>query len=194
MSDTPSYLPALRRPELTANVFNMALGLAPTIHASRLFPGVSSPEQAAAIMLKGYELGFGLTAAFDYLESVQGRVGLKPTGMLALIHRSRLIDMTVESSNTKATVSMKRRDTGFAFSLTYTLDDAKKAGLVKTGGNWEKYPANMLRYRAVKFCAMIVCPDILGGLYTTDELGGVLPVGADPLTGEVIVQEAEAQP
>ena len=45
-----------RNKELTPSVWGMLKEIAPVMHVSRLF-GVSSPEQATAIMLKGYELG-----------------------------------------------------------------------------------------------------------------------------------------
>jgi hypothetical protein len=66
-----------------------------------------------------------------------------------------------------------KRSNGFAYSVEFTIDDAKQAGLVKPDSAWEKYPANMLRWRAVGFCADVVFPDILGGLKRTDELAAV---------------------
>jgi len=51
------------RPALTPDVWHMIDQIAPAMYRSRLFR-VSAPEQAAAIMLKGYELGLSLTASF----------------------------------------------------------------------------------------------------------------------------------
>jgi hypothetical protein len=47
------------------------------MHQARLF-GVNNAEQAMAIMLKGYELGLGLTASFEFVQVVQGRPALSP--------------------------------------------------------------------------------------------------------------------
>ena len=52
--------------ELTPSTWEMITAMAPAMHASRFF-GVSSPEQASAIMIKGYELGLGLAASFEFI-------------------------------------------------------------------------------------------------------------------------------
>lgn len=156
--------------ELTSSVLAMIMQLAPTIHASRLFRGISLPEQAAVIMLKGYELGFPLTAAFELIEMIEGKAALKPQGALALLHKSRNFDIKIEDQKDGCTVWMKRRDTGFHYTATFTLDDAKRAGVVKAGGAYTTYPAEMFRARAIARCARVVGPDVLAGLYLTAEL------------------------
>jgi hypothetical protein len=156
--------------EITPSRWEMIETLAPTIHQSRLFR-VDSPEQAAAIMLKGYELGLSLAASFELIYSVRGQVGLSPRGAMALIHRSKLIDVTIDDQPDACTVTMKRRDTGFSYTCTFSMDDARRAGLVKPESGWQHYPANMLRWRAIGFCADIVCPDILAGMKTVDQYG-----------------------
>ena len=52
----------------------------------------------------------------------------------------------------------------------YTPEE--KAGLIKAGGNWEKYGANMLRWRAIGFVTDVVFPDLLAGMKRADEYGG----------------------
>ena len=144
---------------LTPQTWQMIEAVAPAMHAARFF-GVSNPEQAAAIMLKGYELGLGLAASFDLIQVIQGRPALSPRGALALIHGSPLCAcVEIVDELGACTVTMERTN-GFSYTLTWTLDDAKQAGLVKAGGGWEKYPANMLRWRAVGFCADVVLQQV----------------------------------
>lgn len=52
---------------------------------------------------------------------------------------------------------------GETITSRYTIDDAKKAGLVKDGGNWVKTPANMLRARAVSNGVGMIAPEIFAG-------------------------------
>jgi hypothetical protein len=60
--------------------------------------------------------------------------------------------------------TLARRDNGFEYSSRFTMADAKRAGVLKPGSGWESYPENMCQWRAVGFCADVVCPDIVGGL------------------------------
>jgi hypothetical protein len=158
------------RQELTPAVWEMITSIAPTVHQSRLFAGINSPEQAAVVMLKGLELGFNLTASFEYIEMISSKASLKPQGALALIHRSRNFDLKVSDGQDYCEVWMRRRDTGFEYTSRFGLAEAQQAGLVKKDGGYDKYPADMFRARAIARCARVVAPDVLAGLYLTTEL------------------------
>lgn len=172
----------LHRPQLTPTVWEMIERVAPAIHQSRLF-GVASKEQAMAIMLKGYELGLSLTASFEFIQVVEGKPAISPRGALALILNSRVCSgVKITEEPGKCTVWMKRSN-GFEYTVTWTIEDAKRAGVVKPGSGWEKYEANMLRWRAVGFCADVVFPDVIGGMKRTDELGADITPDGDTIDG-----------
>lgn len=159
---------------------SLILALAPMWKESAWF-GVKSAEQAMIVMAKAYELGFGLTTAFDFLYVIQTsqatRIVLSPKGALALIYRSGLLDkMEIKEKKGECYVYMSRKDNGYGFGLTFTIDQAKAAGLVKKGGAWESYEANMLRWRAIGFCSDIVFPDVKGGLQMADEFDTAVTV------------------
>lgn len=167
---------------LTPDTWQMISTIAPTIHAARLF-GVSSPEQAAAIMLKGYEIGLSLTASFEFVQVIQGKPSISPRGALALILQSpEYAGIEIDESPDHCTVTMRRKN-GFVYTTTFTLDDAKRAGLIKPDSGWTKYPANMLRWRAVGYCADVVFPDVIGGLKRADELGADITPEGDVIDG-----------
>ncbi len=171
------------RPQLTPDTWRMITDVAPTMHLARCF-GVASKEQAAAIMLKGYELGLSLSGSFEYIHIVEGKPSLSPRGALALILGSALNGGVKITENADAcTVWMKRADNGFEHSVTWTLEDAKRAGVVKAGSGWEKYPANMIRWRAIGFCADVVFPDVTGGMKRADEFGADLTPDGDVIDG-----------
>lgn len=152
--------------------------VAPVATASRMF-GVTE-EQAAIVMLKAHELGLGLAAAFEFVHVIQERPSLAPKGALALIHRSGLLaEMKIleeedqQGAPVACTVTMKRADSGFAYTVQFSMSDAEAAGLVKPGSNWISYPRNMLRWRAIGYCADIVFPDLLGGMYRPEEVAAI---------------------
>ena len=168
------------RQELSPSLWQMISQIAPVVYESRLF-GVHSPEQAASIMLKGHELGLTLTASFEFIDVIKGTPGLKPRGALALILQSpEYEDVKVTEENGSCTVWMKRKN-GFEHTIRFTMEDAKQANLIKPDSGWAKYPANMLRWRAIGFCADIVFPDVIGGMKRTDELGADITEDGDTI-------------
>lgn len=167
---------ALARRELTPDVWEMIENIAPTMKESRLF-GVATQQQAAAIMLKGHELGLSLTASFDFIQVIQDKPTLAPRGALALIIQSgecEKLDIkdirNDKGEPDRCDVTMKRKG-GIEYMTSFSMDDARRAGLVKPESGWAKYPANMMKWRAVGFCADVVFPDIIGGMKRADELG-----------------------
>ncbi len=179
MSDSQAL--AIRQP-ITPSIWQTIEAIAPTMHQSRFF-GVSSPAQAAAVMLKGHELGLGIATSFEFITVIKDKPVLIPRGALALIVQSpECAGVKISEKPGACTVWMKRRN-GFEYQVTWTIEDADRAGLitregstkadgtVRDKGNWEKYPANMLRWRAIGFCADVVFPDVIGGMKRADEFG-----------------------
>lgn len=169
--------------DITPSVWQTIEAVAPAMFKSRLF-GVASIEQAQAIMTKGFELGLGLAASFEFINIIQGKPALSPRGALALIHCSgELEGMKVEDKPGACTVMMRRKN-GFEYTLTFTIEEARAAGLVKSGGAWESWQPNMLRWRAIGFVADVVFPDLLGGLKRADEYGAAINGQGDVIEGE----------
>jgi len=180
-------LPAIK-PQLTPEIWHMIESVAPAMHQARLF-GVTSQQQAAAIMLKGYELGLSLTSSFEFIQVVEGKPTLSPRGALALImQHPECAGVAIEDIKDakglpqSCRVTMKRRN-GFEYTTEFSMEDAARAGLVKDRGAWTMYPANMLRWRAVGFCADVVLPDVIGGMKRADELGATITPEGDVVEG-----------
>lgn len=174
---------AIVKRELTPELWGMIERVAPVMQKSRLF-GVATAEQAMAIMLKGTELGLPLAASFEFIQVIADKPTLSPRGALALIVQSGECEglKITDEVNDKGvpigcTVWMKRRN-GLEYTCRFTIDDARRALLTDKSGMWEKYPANMARWRAVGYCADVVFPDIIGGMRRADELGAdITPEG-----------------
>lgn len=151
-----------------------------------------------AIMLKGHELGLTLTASFEFIHVIEGKPGLNPRGALALIQDHpefaglKIEDLADEDGIPTACVVWMKRKNGVEYVAQFTMEDAIRAGLVRDRSGWTKYPANMLRWRAVGFCADVVFPDVLGGMKRTDELGADLSEAGNTIEGEWSVQPPPA--
>ncbi len=59
---------------------------------------------------------------------------------------------------------------GVETEIGFTIDDAKRAKLIRAGGNWEKDPGAMLRARTTSKAIRMLCPEIVAGYYTPEEI------------------------
>jgi len=161
------------------------------------------PEVVLAAMLYGRELGLGPMQSLNLIQSIKGRVGLKPEGMRALVRQKGHRIWPKEMSDTSVTLcGWRLGDPADAIvQVTWNMDDAKRAGL-GAGDNWRKYPRAMLVARATSELCRLHFADVIGGLsYTPDELAdfddapSFVPspaaAVADASTGEIV---AEAKP
>lgn len=199
MSDEKLAIIPMRQRELTPQIWQMISQMAPVMWKSRLF-GVVSQDAAAAIMLKGYELGLSITASFEFIHVIQGKPGLSPRGALALLHSHPDIEkveikrLTKEDGSYLGHSCTIKRKNGFEYTAQFTLEDAKRAGLVKPDSGWIKYPEQMCMWRAVGFAADVAAPDITAGMTTVMKMPEELGVAITD-TGEVIdVQAVPAKP
>ena len=53
---------------------------------------------------------------------------------------------------------------------SYSIEDAKRAGLVRSGSAWDKTPAAMLRARCISETLRAIAPEIVQGVYVPEEL------------------------
>lgn len=176
------------RKELTPSRWEMIKQIAPSLKESRLF-GVSNDAQAIGIMCKGVELGLSLTASFEFIHVIEGKPSLSPRGALALILNSpSYVGMNIEEEsdgkgNPKSCSVTMRRNNGLEYTTKFSMADAERAGLVRKGSGWEKYPNLMMKWRCIGFCADIVFPDIIGGLKRADEFGADITPDGDVIEG-----------
>ncbi len=93
------------------------------------------------------------------------------------------------------TVTGVRADTGTATQVSFTIQDAKTAGLLdKKGSSWSRYPADMLWARAVSRLARVAFPDVLTiHAYTPQDLDpdSPPPVQAPVTFADAAVAEPE---
>lgn len=154
---------------------------------------IKTPEQAVAIMLTGRELGVAPMQSLRGINVIKGTPTVKPELMLALCVQ-RVPGFTYSfgrCTNESAEFICKRSERSEDYHSVFTMDDAKRAGLV-SNQNWQQYPANMLRWRAVGNALHIVCPDVLVGIYTPDELGAATNEAGELIDEPQVVVSDEA--
>jgi hypothetical protein len=133
---------------------------------------LNTKEKIAVLMMKAKELNMPALEAISHLYVVNQKVAIDSSGMLALILRSGLAKkIQFGGDSTSAWCEMERKDGVISFKYTFTIEDAKRAGLLSKE-SWQRYTKELLVARAISGCARKVFPDVVGGLYTVEELGG----------------------
>lgn len=146
--------------------------LAQHLHNSRLYTRFQTPEAIMAVMIRGSELGLGVMTALDCFHVIEGKPA--PHAWLIVARAKAHPDceyfQLVESTGESATWETKNRRNPKPTRLTYTLEQAKRAGLVRGGGNWDKRPDEMCRKTAAAQLARAEYPDAAMGLYSIEEV------------------------
>lgn len=164
---------------------------------SRMCGKFKNAEGVYMAIMRGRALGMDATTSINSFHDIEGKLGMHADLIEALVLRSPKCEYFefTETTNEKATYVTKRRGGRSEKTMTFTIDDAAAAGLVtrevdangvvtykgvaRTGNatNWDKARADMLRHRCKTKLARAVYPDVVLGLYSTDELAsGVIDV------------------
>lgn len=179
--------------------------LALTISGTEMVPGAMRGRSDAvmAAMMMGYELGLGPMQSLDSLHVITGKVGLTAEAMRALVLQAGHT-FILSATNEQATVRCRRKTwpEGEMATFTWTMEDARKAGINRQGSGWTKYPRAMLSARVSSEAARATFPDVLKGMsYTPEELtdmgeqaGAPEPVAAPEPPPTVVAAEQAAAP
>lgn len=157
--------------------------------------GLTSAEEAFMRLATGIELGLKPAQSMRLLYSFRASqgsgpatVGLYADTMLALCLRQpdlcEYFDF-VEITADHATYATKRRGRPEQ-TLTFTKAQAVAAGYVGRNAKYNTEPEVMLKARCIARLARLVYPDILGGMYTPEELAENAP---DDLPGARVIPE-----
>ncbi len=160
--------------------------------------GMDKAETILVAIQLGMELGMSPMSSLQNIAIINGRPGIFGDAALALVRASGLLeDYTQEVTGAGdalvATVTSKR--VGFdPIVSTFSMTDAKRAGLLGKSGPWAQYPERMLLFRARGFNLRDNFGDVLKGLRTTEELQDIPATGVrhaaapafEPPAGEVV--------
>jgi hypothetical protein len=122
----------------------------------------------AAIVLMGREMGMGTMAACRKLQVIKGTVTERADSQLARFKSCGGRSQFKELSEARAVLWL-RHPNGDEHTETFTLDDAKRAGL-SSNDNYAKHPKAMLRSRAITAGLKSVGWEGAVGIYDPDEI------------------------
>ena len=152
--------------------------------------GATTPEAlgmgAALRLYYTRELGLPPFAASE-LSIIRGRLVVSAKLLRALALRAGYRVVRDESTPDAVTASVVEAESGRVIgSSTFTMDDARRAGLVKERGGWQTYPARMLWARAAKYAIDDHLPDVALGMLTAEEAAEIDPDDPGPIALEAV--------
>ena len=153
-----------------------AYRIAQAVCAAKMAPkGLDTPEACMIAIMHGLELGLSPLSALQRIAVINGRPTIWGDGALALVKASGLceaIDEWIEGEKPEtwvAVCNVMRRGDLIPTERRFSVEDARRAKLWGKSGPWSEYPKRMLQMRARAFALRDAFPDVLGGLYLTEE-------------------------
>lgn len=137
------------------------------LHAHR------NPADVLFVILVGESLGLNAATALMNIYNVNGMPAMKADLKLALAKRHpEYAGCEIDANTERCIVKMKRRNengTEESIISTFTIEDAKRAGLFPKKDNWRMYPQRMLKARAISYAVNDLFPDIVFGMLSSEE-------------------------
>ena len=188
-------LTGARQIGLTPQSIEEALKMADLLSKSSMVPKdyVNNPGNVIVAIQWGAEIGLPPLQAMQNLAVINGRPSIWGDAVIALVRGSGLLeDIREDISETGATCTVKRKGEQ-PVARTFTVEDAKRAGLYGKQGPWQQYPKRMLQMRARAWALRDVFPDVLRGVHVGEEAQD-MPVERPMGQAEIIPTDTATPP
>jgi hypothetical protein len=128
------------------------------------------PGNVLVAIQMGQELGLKPMQAIQNIAVINGRPSIWGDAMIALISsHPEFVDIKEWTENNVAYCKIKRKNQSEQVR-SFSLEQAKKAGLAGKPGPWTQYPDRMLQMRARGFALRDVFADALKGIQMAEEV------------------------
>jgi len=155
----------------------------------------NKPENIMLAVQMGSEVGLAPMQALQNISVINGRPAVWGDAMLGLCKASTVCEDVIESIEGEGlamtATCIAKRTGSEPVVATFSMSDAKQAGLMGKQGPWTQYPKRMLQMRARGFALRDAFPDVLRGLVSAEEAqdtleqkysGPTIDAKAEPVT------------
>lgn len=152
-------------------VFRLAQGIAQSGLAPK---DMGRPEQITVAILTGLEIGLPPMFAIQKIAVINGRPSIWGDAVPALLLAKgfKLRERIDGIGDARVATCEVARPDGDKIERSFSVADAKEAGLWGKQGPWRSYPSRMLQMRARGFACRDGAADVLSGLYLREEIEG----------------------
>jgi hypothetical protein len=196
---TPLNNPPVVIKDTSPTLRDTPYGVAQILYDSGLFPGAGSVAGVYTIVEYGKEVGIPAVVSLQNISIVKGRLCMGGQAMLALARKHGVKSEIHKEENDGCDIEFTRGEE--SYRAVFLKEDAERADLLGKD-NWNKYPKDMYKWRAVAKGCRFIAPDVLGGIYLPEEIESVYnttdktteETGPDQSSEPVVVDPAEADP
>lgn len=173
-SENSTQMPAMYRD--AGSPFALASEIGAVFHASEMFGKITLP-QASILGLEMITKGLTPTDLLSRYHVIKGRLTLRSDFILAEFMRrgGEVIWQQFDGVEARARFIFRKNDIVAKFSFA----DATEAGYCMAFGklkdNWKSSRPDMLRARLVSKTVRFLCPEIISGIYTPEEVSDFTP-------------------
>ena len=172
--------------------------LAETLASSLLIPKAfqQRPCDVFVAMMWSHSLGIPIVQGLQGIAVINGKPSLYGDALLAVCMGSgQMADIeetvTGNADNLTATCKVTRRGKPTPVVSTFSMADARAAGLLGKPGPWKQYTSRMLKMRARAFALRDAFPDVLSGIASAEEMQDVEGTATEKATENVAEQVAK---
>ncbi len=156
------------QPSNMEEAFRLAEMLADSELVPKDFRG--KPGNVMVAMQWGMEIGLKPMQSLQNIAVINGRPCLWGDAVIALVRGSSVCEYVTETDDGKAAICAVKRRGEAEQVRTFSMDDAKAAGLLGKQGPWTQYPKRMRQMRARAFALRDVFADVLKGIQIAEEV------------------------
>lgn len=175
------------RNSLEPSTLQEAMAFAGMLARSSMVPKdfQGKPENCIVAIQWGREIGLGPLQALQNIAVINGRPSVWGDAMIALVRGSGIcayIKETIEGEGEAMTAwcrTARKGEEDSPTAVSFSVADAKKAGLWGKSGPWQQHPKRMLQLRARGFALRDCFPDVLRGVISAEEAQD-MPADAPP--------------
>lgn len=175
-----------------------AMELAKTLASSQLIPKAfqQRPDDVFVAMMWSHSLGIPIVQGLQGIAVINGKPSLYGDALLAVCMGSgQMADIeetvTGNADNLTATCKVTRRGKPTPVVSTFSMADARAAGLLGKPGPWKQYTSRMLKMRARAFALRDAFPDVLSGIASAEEMQDVEGTATEKATENITEQVAK---
>lgn len=144
--------------------------IAQTLKNGGVLPkGIDTVQKMVVVLQAGREIGLQPIEALNSLYFVNGKISMYGEAVPMQIIRAGHDLTWGECNSESATVTITRGDNGKSMTQTFTMQQARERGYT-SNPIYQKYPENMLKWRALGMVAKFLCPDALRGIGIKEEM------------------------
>ena len=130
---------------------------------------IGKPGNCLVAIQWGMELGLQPMQAMQSIAVINGRPSLWGDAMLALVKAHPAFEWIKEECDGNVAICTIKRRGEPEVVQSFSMEEAKRAGLTGKQGPWTQYPKRMLQMRARGFALRDAFPDALRGVVSAEE-------------------------